>query len=365
MAGNAALVLLLPGLGDALAAGPILRGRRCDSWPHRTPTPPCPGQRLSSRASASLTTLPSFPSRPKAADVLAAIAKVAAAALRRLHSAVPGDALAVCGHRPRRRREAARSCTTTAARRALIARTHAQRARAAARRASHRREPAPRRGALGLHAGERRSRVLGSGVLAQHAHPGNARHPSRLDGLERKRGQSAGRTNDFVALARRHAASRTTGSALFWGRTKSGSSRAPSKIFSGVAGISIIREPLAQAARLLAECEVFVGNDAGFSHLASGLGVKTLGALRHDERGSRRTDRTGRRDASVALSGLSRRRVCSGFDCVRRLGVPVHCARHRARRGAPNVVDELFAAASVEQRVSLEGPFKLYGKAYP
>ena len=24
------------------------------------------------------------------------------------------------------------------------------------------------------------------------------------------------------------------------------------------------------------ECEVFVGNDAGFSHLASGLGVKTL-----------------------------------------------------------------------------------------
>jgi hypothetical protein len=29
------------------------------------------------------------------------------------------------------------------------------------------------------------------------------------------------------------------------------------------------------------------------------------------------------------------------------------------------VVDELFAAPFVEQRVSLEGPFKLYGKAYP
>ncbi len=40
--------------------------------------------------------------------------------------------------------------------------------------------------------------------------------------------------------------------------------------------IEFVQLPLAQAARALSECEVFVGNDAGLAHLAAGLGVKTI-----------------------------------------------------------------------------------------
>ncbi|HKU68476.1 MAG TPA: glycosyltransferase family 9 protein [Candidatus Baltobacteraceae bacterium] len=40
--------------------------------------------------------------------------------------------------------------------------------------------------------------------------------------------------------------------------------------------IHLVREPLATAAQSVSECEVFVANDSGFAHLASGLGVKTI-----------------------------------------------------------------------------------------
>jgi hypothetical protein len=133
--------------------------------------------------------------------------------------------------------------------------------------------------------------------------------------------------------------------------------------FAGVAGISIIREPLAQAARRLAECEVFVGNDAGFSHLASGLGVKTLAlyGMTSEIRG-----------APVGQAVAMRPSLCpachdegsQGFDCVRRL--EYRCiARDIEFDAVAEMVDELFAAAIVEQRLSLEGPYKLYGKAHP
>ena len=45
---------------------------------------------------------------------------------------------------------------------------------------------------------------------------------------------------------------------------------------AGSPSLEIVRDNLANAARALAECEVFVGNDAGFSHLAAGLGCKTV-----------------------------------------------------------------------------------------
>jgi ADP-heptose:LPS heptosyltransferase len=167
---------------------------------------------------------------------------------------------------------------------------------------------------------------------------------------------------NFVAVARRHIASGRP-VRLFLGPHEERESARAEQDFKGVEGINIIREPLAQAARLLAECEVFVGNDAGFSHLASGLGVKTLVlyGMTSEVRG-----------APVGQVVAMRPSPCpachdegsQGFDCVRRL--EYRCILRDIELGAVvKVVDELFAAASVEQRVSLEGPFKLYGKVYP
>jgi hypothetical protein len=75
LAGKTALVLLLPGLGDALAAGPILRGLTRDSWriDALTMHPPVSDYL---RALGVVDTITELPIRPKAADVLAAIAKV-------------------------------------------------------------------------------------------------------------------------------------------------------------------------------------------------------------------------------------------------------------------------------------------------
>jgi ADP-heptose:LPS heptosyltransferase len=41
-------------------------------------------------------------------------------------------------------------------------------------------------------------------------------------------------------------------------------------------GIEFVQAPLPVAARALSQCDVFVANDAGFAHLAAGLGVKTI-----------------------------------------------------------------------------------------
>lgn len=45
---------------------------------------------------------------------------------------------------------------------------------------------------------------------------------------------------------------------------------------AGDGALEIVDAPLDEAARRLAECEVFVGNDAGFAHVAGALGVKTV-----------------------------------------------------------------------------------------
>jgi len=131
--------------------------------------------------------------------------------------------------------------------------------------------------------------------------------------------------------------------------------------FRGVEGISIVRQPLAEAARRLAECEVFVGNDAGFSHLASGLGVKTLAlyGMTSEVRG-----------APIGPAIAFRPSLCpachdegsSGFDCVRRL--EYRCIlRDVEFDTVREQIDRLFASSPEELQLSLEGPFRLYGKA--
>ena len=185
--------------------------------------------------------------------------------------------------------------------------------------------------AAGLPPGSGDLGILGSGVLEQHAHrrARSASIPARWLGKEMR--PSAGRTNTFVALALRTL--RADGRCDFFsGRTKSGSARAPSMIFvesrESTSSASRSRRP----PRLLAECEVFVGNDAGFSHLASGLGVKTLAlyGMTSEVRG-----------APIGQAVALRPSLCpachdegsAGFRLRAAARVPVHLAGHRARRG--------------------------------
>ena len=122
-----------------------------------------------------------------------------------------------------------------------------------------------------------------------------------------------------------------------------------------------LRTARASSARL-AECEVFVGNDAGFSHLASGLGVKTLAlfGMTSEVRG-----------VPVGPAVALRPSLCPAchdegsrdFECVRR--IEYRCILRDIEYDAVSKqVDDLFGAPSIEQRLALEGPFRLYGKAY-
>ncbi|HYL28179.1 MAG TPA: hypothetical protein VEW74_10135, partial [Candidatus Nitrosotalea sp.] len=52
-----------------------------------------------------------------------------------------------------------------------------------------------------------------------------------------------------------------------------------------------------------------------------------------------------------------------GFECVRR--IEYRCiAQDIEYEAVRKQVDDLFGASSVEQHLALEGPFRLYGKAY-
>ena len=358
MAANAALVLLLPGLGDALAAGPILRGLTRDSWriDALTMHPPVSDYL---RALGIVDDITELPIRPTAADVIAAVAKVRPRrydvcilpfpATRWQYAAIARGAGA--------KRLFLHDYGGTAS---LIARTTRSvrvRLRGGHRIAENLRLAA----AAGLTPGSddleywvpaswSSTRIAGTLGI----HPGSM----AWKGNEVKRWAY----ENFVALARRHVASGRP-VRLFLGPHEERELARAEQDFHGVAGINIIREPLAQAARLLAECEVFVGNDAGFSHLASGLGVKTLAlyGMTSEVRGAPIGQAVAMRPSPCPAchdEGLQ------GFDCVLRL--EYRCILRDIELGAvAKVVDELFAAASVEQRVSLEGPFKLYGKAYP
>lgn len=165
----------------------------------------------------------------------------------------------------------------------------------------------------------------------------------------------------FVALARTQAASGRSVRFFLGPHEKREAARA-GQDFRDIEGISIVRKPLAEAARALAECEVFVGNDAGFSHLASGLGVKTLAlfGMTSEVRG-----------VPIGPTVALRPSLCPachdegshGFDCVRRLDY--RCILRDIDFDAVNrQVDRLFAMPSVEQHLSLEGPFRLYGRTY-
>jgi ADP-heptose:LPS heptosyltransferase len=165
----------------------------------------------------------------------------------------------------------------------------------------------------------------------------------------------------FVELARRQAAGGRQ-VRFFLGPNEADDAPLIERALHGAERVGIVREALGTAARALAECEVFVGNDAGFTHLASGLGVKTLAlfGMTSEVRG-----------LPVGPGVAFRPSACPachdegmhGFDCVLRLDY--RCIVKDIELDAVvHQVDRLFEAPSIEQRLSLEGPFRLYGKIY-
>lgn len=357
MGSGTALVLLLPGLGDALAAGPILRGLRRDDWTIDALTMHPPVSEYL-RELGIVRDIVQLPLRPGAADALRAASEL----------------------RPRGYDLSILPFPATRWQYTLIARfigakrlaTHEYGGAAGAIARSARSVCVPLRGghriaenlrlasALGVTRGDddlqywvpqtwRAERI--PGLLG--IHPGSM----AWKGNEAKRWPY----ERFVALARAQAASGRS-VRFFLGPHETSEAARAEQDFNGSAGINIVSKPLAEAARSLAECEVFVGNDAGFSHLASGLGVKTLAlyGMTSEVRG-----------APIGPAVAFRPSLCPachdegshGFECVRRIeyrcilrDIDLDAVRRR--------VDDLFEADSVELRPSLEGPFRLYGKAY-
>ena len=357
MASGTALVLLLPGLGDALAAGPILRGFRRDGWTVDALTQHGAVSDYL-RALEFVRDIVALPLRPAPMDLFGAVARLR-----------PRGYDCCIVPFPATRWQYALIGRAVGAKRLWI---HEYGGTASAIVRTGRNVRLPLRGghrlaenlrlarALGLKPGDddldywvpaswRSDRIAGTLGI----HPGSM----AFKGNEAKRWPY----ERFVALARSQAgAGRMV--RFFLGPHETMEALRAEKDFRGHAGISTVREPLAEAARRLAECEVFVGNDAGFSHLASGLGVKTLAlyGMTSEIRG-----------APIGPSIALRPSLCPachdegsrGFECVRR--IEYRCILLDIELEAVQAqVDELFAAASVDQHLALEGPFRLYGKAY-
>jgi ADP-heptose:LPS heptosyltransferase len=352
-----ALVLLLPGLGDALAAGPLLRGLTRDGWTIDALTMHAPVSDYL-RALGIVRDIEELPLRPTALD-----------ALRRVVALRPHRYDVSILPFPATRWQYTMIARGVGAKKlwmheyggasSAIART-SRNARVRLRGGHRLAENLRLARALGLQAAQddleywmppawRAQRIVGTLGI----HPGSM----AWKGNESKRWPY----ERFVALARSQAASGRS-VRFFLGPHEKNEALRAEQDFSGSGGITIVCEPLGQAARKLAECEVFVGNDAGFSHLASGLGVKTLAlyGMTSEIRG-----------APIGPAVAFRPSLCPachdegspGFECVRR--IDYRCILRDIEYDAVRrQVDDLFETAVIEQRLALEGPFRLYGKAY-
>lgn len=350
-------MLLLPGLGDALAASPVLRGLTRDDWTVDVMTWQSPVSEYVAGLGVARDVV-QLPQRPSLRDMLRVILPLRA---RRYEICILPF--------PATRWQYAFVARGVGARTlwmheyggmaSIIART--SRNRRIALRGGHRLAENLRLArAIGLQPGEddlqywlpaewHAPRVTGTLGI----HPGSMAYK----GNEAKRWPY----ERFVALAHAQAAAGRS-VRFFLGPHEAAEARRAEQDFHGADGISIVCEPLAEAARRLAECEVFVGNDAGFSHVASGLGVKTLAlyGMTSEVRG-----------APIGPAVALRPSLCPachdegshGFECVRR--IEYRCIlRDIEFDDVRKRVDELFETSVVEQHLVLEGPYRMYGKAY-
>jgi ADP-heptose:LPS heptosyltransferase len=354
---RAALVLLLPGLGDALAASPLLRGLDADAWRTDVLTWQPPVTEYVS-ALGIAHNVAELPLRPSATQMLTQVRTLR----RRRYD------LCVLPF-PATRWEYAFVARAAGAKRLAMHR-YGGASDAIARGA--RATLVPLRGGHRIAENLRLARALELTESAQALEywvPQSWRAQRQAGTLGIHPGSMAYKGNEskrwpyerFVALARGQA-ERGRRVRFFLGPHEGTEAARAEQDFRGVEGISIVREPLAQAARRLAECEVFVGNDAGFSHLASGLGVKTLAlfGMTSEVRG-----------APVGSTIALRPSLCPAchdegshrFECVRRL--EYRCILQDVDfDDVSKRIDWLFGVPSVQQELILEGPFRLYGKAY-
>lgn len=357
MSPRTALVLLLPGLGDALAASPLLRGLSAGSWTIDAMTMHEP-VRDYARALGVVRDILELPLRPRIPDVLAAMGD----ARRRGYDlcVVPFPAT----------RWQYMAIARGAGAKELAAHDYGGAVSALARTGTSR--LVKLRGGHRMAENLRLARALelppSNDDLAYWVPP--SWKSERAGGtLGLHPGSMAYKGNDakrwpydrFVALARAQA-QRGRRVRFFIGPHEDREAARAEQDFRGSEGISIVREPIASAARRLAECEVFIGNDAGFSHLASGLGVKTLAlfGMTSEVRGVPIGPAVGYRPSACPACHDEGSR---GFECVRRLDY--RCILEDVTYDAVLAkAEELFGTADVVQHVTLEGPFRLYGKAY-
>jgi ADP-heptose:LPS heptosyltransferase len=354
---RSALVLLLPGLGDALAASPILRGLTGDAWTTDVMTWQAPVTEYV-RALGIANEIIELPLRPSTMQMLAQF--------RRLHKRRYDCCILPF---PATRWQYAFVARGAGAARLYV---HEYGGASSIIARTTRGTLVPLRGGHRISENLRMARALGlrpCGEDLEYWVPQTWRGEPVAGTLGIHPGSMAYKGNEakrwpyerFVALARLQA-KRGRSVRFFLGPHEQNEALQAEEDFRGVEGIKIVREPLAVAARRLAECEVFVGNDAGFSHLASGLGVKTLAlfGMTSEVRG-----------VPVGPTIALRPSLCPachdegshGFDCVRRLDY--RCIlRDVGFDDVSGQVDRLFEGAPVNQRLSVEGPFRLYGKAY-
>ena len=131
--------------------------------------------------------------------------------------------------------------------------------------------------------------------------------------------------------------------------------------FRSVPAVEFVKRDLADAARSLAECEVFVGNDAGFAHLAAGLNVKTVVLF-----GMTNPVRLQPLGPSIVVRPTScppcHDEGMNTFACV--LDIGYRCARiDLTVNVAASAVDRAFAAPVELLKPAIAGPFRLYGRA--
>ncbi len=130
-----------------------------------------------------------------------------------------------------------------------------------------------------------------------------------------------------------------------------------------VSEIEIVEQPLDRAARLIDECSVFVGNDSGLTHLAAGFGVPVVTIFGM-------TDPT--RVAPVGPSIVVRPSDCPPcfdeglrtFSCVRNIGYK--CIRDDITvEDVNSAIDKAIHAVPGNREIVEQGSFRLYGRLRP
>lgn len=349
-------MLLLPGLGDAFAASPLLRGLAAGA-PFDALTWQAPVTEYV-RALGSARDVIELPLRPTSRELLRIVAGLRRRRYDRCVLPFPAT-----------RWQYAAVARAAGGRRLWLHEYGGASSAIAATTANVR---VPLRGGHRLAENLRLARAMALGEAAESLeylipaqwHGGTIRgvlgiHPGSMayKGNESKRWPY----ERFVALARSQAA-KGRRVRFFLGPHESREAARAQIDFSNDGAIAVIRDPLAEAARRLSECEVFVGNDAGFTHLAAGLGVKTLAlfGMTSEVRGAP----IGRAIAlRPSLCPACHDEGSHSFVCVRRLDY--RCiVRDVEFDAVEQNVDRLFELSTVKQELSLEGPFRLYGKAY-